>query len=319
MATSGSIDFIVNRDSIITKALQMCGAISEGETPSTNQLSNAAVTLNMLVKSWQAAGLNLFAVDKSYLVLIPDQQSYSLSSSTSDLFLSDFIATTTSAATADGNSTLTLLSTTGISASDVVRVIVDGAEVTGTIVSVDSSTQVTTSLTFSSGVDSGARVLIYTSTDVSNRPMGIMEAYFHELTSSIDTPIGVISRRRYYSLSNKAATGRVNQIYYDPQIGSGTLYVWPTATNYYDYLILLTQRTLEDFDASTDDADFPQEWYLPLTLNLAVLIAPEYGVPDQEYYKLLRLAQGYYDMCKDYDQENYTSLYIQQDTLGSEI
>ena len=40
MATSGSVDFSITRDNIITEALQLTGVIGEGETPSTNQKSD---------------------------------------------------------------------------------------------------------------------------------------------------------------------------------------------------------------------------------------------------------------------------------------
>lgn len=60
MATSGSFDFSVDRDDIITEALQICGAIGDGETPTADQLTSCSRTLNMLIKAWQADGLQLF-------------------------------------------------------------------------------------------------------------------------------------------------------------------------------------------------------------------------------------------------------------------
>jgi len=40
----------------------------------------------------------------------------------------------------------------------------------------------------------------------------------------------------------------------------------------------LYQRPFEDFDASTDNPDFLQEWYDAVTYGLATRLAPEYGV-----------------------------------------
>lgn len=55
MATSGSTDFSVSRDDIIKRALRIIGVLAQGETPTTNQTTEAAVALNGLVKAWEAA------------------------------------------------------------------------------------------------------------------------------------------------------------------------------------------------------------------------------------------------------------------------
>jgi hypothetical protein len=118
MATSGSIDFAVNRDSIITEALEQLGVLGEGEAASAAQLTNVSRTLNMMIKAWQADGLNLFAVQRLYLFLQKLQKEYSLISTTSDHFTSTFTETTTSATSSSGGSTITVTSITGISNGD---------------------------------------------------------------------------------------------------------------------------------------------------------------------------------------------------------
>ena len=67
MAVSGSTNFSVTRDDIINEALELLGVLGEGEVANTNQLTSASRTLNMMTKAWQADGLNLFAVQRSYL------------------------------------------------------------------------------------------------------------------------------------------------------------------------------------------------------------------------------------------------------------
>ena len=52
MAHSGSVDFAVTRDDLITMALQNVGAIGEGVTPDSTQLSESALLINILIKSW---------------------------------------------------------------------------------------------------------------------------------------------------------------------------------------------------------------------------------------------------------------------------
>lgn len=60
MATSGSFDYTIDRDDVITEALQLVGRLADGESPTADQLTSCGRTLNMLVKAWQSDGLQLF-------------------------------------------------------------------------------------------------------------------------------------------------------------------------------------------------------------------------------------------------------------------
>ena len=51
MATSGSTDYSQTRDDIIKRALRLIGALAQGESPTTDQVTEAAVALNGLVKA----------------------------------------------------------------------------------------------------------------------------------------------------------------------------------------------------------------------------------------------------------------------------
>lgn len=79
MATSGSTDFSVTRDDIITEALEQLGVLAEGESPNANQLTSCARTLNMLIKYWQADGFNIFALANQTIDLTAGTVSYTLS------------------------------------------------------------------------------------------------------------------------------------------------------------------------------------------------------------------------------------------------
>jgi hypothetical protein len=63
------------------------------------------------------------------------------------------------------------------------------------------------------------------------------------------------------------------------------MHVFPTTDSYsalHKKLYFVYQRPFEDFDAATDNPDFPQEWYDAVTYGLATRLAPEYGVPNTE-------------------------------------
>lgn len=60
MATSGSTNWGLNRNEVITLALRRCKAVGEGETPQAAAITDAAVALNAIVKEWGAFGMPLW-------------------------------------------------------------------------------------------------------------------------------------------------------------------------------------------------------------------------------------------------------------------
>lgn len=76
--TSGSTDFSITRDDIIKRALRLIGALAQGETPTTDQVTEAAVALNGLVKAWQADGMPLWAIKERSITLVANQSTYTL-------------------------------------------------------------------------------------------------------------------------------------------------------------------------------------------------------------------------------------------------
>ena len=78
MATSGSTDFSVSRDDIIKRALRLLGVLAQGEEPTADQTTEAALALNGLVKAWAADGMPLWAIKERTVTLVADQASYTL-------------------------------------------------------------------------------------------------------------------------------------------------------------------------------------------------------------------------------------------------
>jgi len=77
MATSGSTDFTVTRDQLIAGALRAAGAIAQGETPTATQVTEAAESLNMLVKELQADGMPLWAM-RQYSITLTATSDYTI-------------------------------------------------------------------------------------------------------------------------------------------------------------------------------------------------------------------------------------------------
>ncbi len=200
MATSGSTDFSVSRDDIIKRALRILGVLAQGETPKTDQTTEAAVALNGLVKAWEADGMPLWAI-KSFSVPL----------------------------------------TSGIS-------------------------------TYQIGVGKTVN---------TPKPLKVIQAFNHNVSSNVDVPIRIITRQEYNILGNKTSTGNPIQVYYEPLSDYGILHVFPvpsTVEQSANVIVIYYQRPFEDFDISTDTPDFPQEWYDAITYGLATRLAPEYGL-----------------------------------------
>ena len=303
MATSGSIDFTANRDDIITEALEQMGVLAEGQAPSPDQLTSMSRTLNMLVKAWQAEGMNLFTIQKLYVYLEKNKNEYSLGSSTSDHISTEYNRTTTSATSVSGASTITVYSITDMGSADYIGIKQsDGTMHWTTINGAPAGSTVTLTDVTTASINSGVTVYFYTSK--ANRPMKISNVVISDSISNQDIPIWMISRQEYIELPNKISDGIVNSIYYDPQINLGKLFVWPESDTVDKYLTIWVQRTLEDFDAASDDADFPQEWFLPLAMNLAVISCTKYGVHRTQRSHIANVAHGLKTMAESFDRED---------------
>ena len=153
------------------------------------------------------------------------------------------------------------------------------------------------------------------------KPLKIIQAYNHNTSTNVDIPIRIITRDEYNRLGNKTITGNPIQFYYDPQNSYGDLYVFPTADANavsYNQIKIFYQRPFEDFDASTDEPDFPQEWYEAVTWGLAYRLAAEYQMPILHRQSLKKDADEFRALALSFGTEE-GSLFVRPDyRYGSE-
>lgn len=69
---------------IITDAMVAIGEIGRGQIPSEEDMAHGLFVLNNLLDSWSTQRLNLYAVKKLDLTLIPNQQDYTIGPSGAD-------------------------------------------------------------------------------------------------------------------------------------------------------------------------------------------------------------------------------------------
>lgn len=235
MATSGSSDFTLDRDQIITEAYALIGVGVDGEVLSDSQVTEGARALNLMLKTLsRTPGL---------LSWLKTEGSFTL-------------------------------------------------------------TDATASYTMGSGGT------------VTYRPLRILSMRYRN-TSGTDLPMTRLSREEYFELPIKTTAGIPTQFYYDPGRDSGTLYLWPVKATITTESVRFTyERTIEDFDASTDNADLPQEWLETLIYNLAVRLGPRWqAVGPTSFAKVEAQAGGLLAAMLASDQED-ASIYLQPSWQG---
>jgi len=78
MPTSGSTDWSLNRDQVITAALRKLAVLPSGGTPTSSQISDAAASLNSIVKALQADGMPLWKIGSKSFTVTSGTSSYNI-------------------------------------------------------------------------------------------------------------------------------------------------------------------------------------------------------------------------------------------------
>lgn len=303
MASTNSYDFVLTRDQLIGLAHQQIGVVGEGESPTSAQVTEAALLLNMITKLRAADGMPLWALKRG--TILPKSSVSSIDSNSHVVTFYD--STYLSAAAAASATSLTIAAAGTIANSDQVGIELTSGDMHWTTVSSGGGT---TTLVIATGLASAAaansRVYAYTaSADRIQRPLRVIEGDVLDIVNSYSWPINLISRDEYYSFSSRASEGAPNSLYYEPTLGSavadpatsttwyGTFYFYPRFQDGKKVIEFTYHRPFQDFDAASDHPDFPQEFYLPLMLELAALLGPKFGVEKEERAALHAEAKMY--------------------------
>ena len=137
------------------------------------------------------------------------------------------------------------------------------------------------------------------------------------LADGTETPLGEpLSRSDWSALPNKATTGVVVRVYYDPQIAMGKLYVWPTpVTGVTDKIKMTVERSIEDVGTDESTYDLPPDALRMLKYNLALEISPEYSLPTKQFM-IIKDAAMSLKMVFDGLHRDNTSTFFQPDFGG---
>lgn len=112
------------------------------------------------------------------------------------------------------------------------------------------------------------------------RPEQIITAFVREDT--IDYPVRIIGERAYASLTDKFNGGsRPEYLWYNPTAPNGTISIYRAPAGNYS-MFITSLKAFPDNAKITDDAYYdlgvPRTYHNPIIYNLAVELAPEFGV-----------------------------------------
>ncbi len=279
MSTSGVTSFNSTRNDLIKGALRLIGVLASGETPSASDISDCSEALNLMVKGWMPEA-HLWSQTQATLFLVAGQRQYAFPGANAT---KTYVETTLTADAAALATSLTVSSITGINNGDFIGILLDNNALHWTTVNgipAGSTVVITTGLP--TAASSGRYVYAYTTK--IERPLRIYNLRRQDLQGN-EIPFypDILARQDYLQLPNKTATGTPIQGWYDPQLTTGQLFLWPTPSDSTNKITFTYERTIEDFLNIGDNPDFPQEWLNAIKWNLAIEIAPEYTVSPSAY------------------------------------
>ena len=312
MATSGSTDFSIDRDTLIKESMEILNAYDPISTMTADEIWSCSRTLNIMLKAMQADGLQLWKQTEVHLFMEADKIKYTLSTSGDNATISH-TETAMRVAGAASATTLEVDSTTGMTAGDYIGIELDDDTMHWTTVSSVTDTDtvvITTGLASASAIDN----VIYFFTNKIPKPLRINNALIHHKSSGNDVELNIVSREEYWNLGVKTSEGIVNQIYFDPRRDDSEVRVFPEPTSVTDYIILVCHLPFEDFDSGANTPDFPQEWLECVVWGLATRLMFKYGatVPVDRRREIKAMANEMYQKALDFDTED-TSIFLQPD------
>ncbi len=240
MTTSGSSDFDLTRNQIVNSALRKAGAIAQGDSASSDMLSEASEALNVIVKWLNNKGLRLWKREW-------------------------WTKTFTAASEVTGTDGL-IYTCTRSHTSAATNTPITGANYksywkqtgsTGGVWVVSTSYSAIGEFQFDADV------------------IGVEKAFLRY--SGSDTPLAIQSFSDYMDNTSKDDFGQPSQLAVE-QLLRFKGYLWPQPNNTSYILNVLQYTKLEDFDASGNTPDFDSGWLRYLIFQTAADLGPEYAL-----------------------------------------
>ena len=312
MATSGETTLTFSALKVVEKAFSKINVKIAEQSLESFELQDGIDALNAMKKAWGAQGLHLWTKEEGVLFLDAGKTDYNLGPTGDEACqFDDFIGSTTTAAKIATDTIIDITDTTGMAAGDKIGVELDNnTRHWTTILTVDSTIQVTLTDALPSASKSGSTVFTFTS--LIDRPNRVLSTRRNTFGQNNEIPVLSWSRDEYFNQVNKLSRGTVVNSYYSPQLGNGRMYVWQTADSVNNLLRFTFERPMDIITLGTDDLDFPEEWLEAIIYNLAFRLADDYNTPLAKADRIGQKANQFLDDLLGWDEE-MESLNLQPD------
>ena len=214
MATSGSYNYKLTADGVITEALSLVGVYDPGETLAAADSASALITLNIMLKAWQSQGIGLW-LKKEYALFFADgTYSYDVGPS-GDHCTTSYVKTEVATAAASAATSLVVDSITGFGNTFDRDGIITATTPSGSGSITLSGTLVTSSVAYlpsgSSAEVSARTILVYGGNDESGKTFTVVgtDANDASQTEVITGPNAgtVYSTYKYKTVTSVTASG----------------------------------------------------------------------------------------------------------------
>lgn len=310
MATSGSTNYVLNREQLFQESLEILNVYDPISTLSYEDMFTCARTLNLMVKAFEADGMQLWAQKDCVLFLTKGKHEYTLSS-TGDHATETHYETALSVAGVATDTTINVDTSADMTVGDYVGIELDsGAMHWDTVATIPDGT----SITINTGLPSAAAVdsVVYSYTTRMPKPLRVQEANLYTQSTANESDLQIVSRDEYWRLGKKTVQGTVNQLYFDPKRDESIIKVYLQSNTSTDYIKMVCHFPFEDMDAQANDLDFPQYWYEAVVWNLAVRLMYKFGgaVSQDRRAEIRGIARQMKEDALNYDTED-VSIFFQ--------
>lgn len=292
MSTSGSYDFSATAAQVIAAAAENLGILGSGETINSNDESRLLYRLNIIAKEFGASdgspGMKVHTRQRVTLFLAKGQQTYLVGpASTDSRATTQYGRTTLSASEAVSQTTLSVSAvkdavtfpetTVSMTNGDIIGLqlgigVIQWSTISGTPIG-DTVTVVDPI-----GASAPAGSYLWWFTNRAQRFTVIESAVIRDANLT-DRPVDVYVDARQYDqgVADKYADGSPTAILVEPLRLNTRVTLNTQPTDVTEQLRMTVLYPSEDYDATTNDIAFPQEWFGFLEWELTLRGCPMFG------------------------------------------
>ena len=289
--------------SAVEKALRTLRVLDRNQPLQADDRNDAIDALNQTTNYISTKYNHLWLEDLCIVLCKANQPSYDIGVGGQYVVRqSDLKTVTTTVGALVGATSLTLSSAAGIASGDTIAVLLDNQTSFFTTVNgAPVGNVVTLSDALIESVASGNTV--YSFAEEAPRPLRIRNAQYADAFNNSEIPIQSFSRDTYFDQPVKQTSGSVSNWYYDPQLSTGKLYLWPVPYADKNVVRFTAQRPFRITVNNIDSIDFPDEWFLCIVFMTAAVMMDEYGVPADRQQLIQAKADDYLMNCLSFDND----------------